>query len=358
MFLKFNARVLGVALAALLGLGSVYAAILVLWGDGPTFDASRQASQRDGAAKSSSISGRDRLVTKEADRAIVALTDSFSQAPGGPTDATRSPLAFDIARIAPGEPSVVAGRAGAGQTVDVLADGVVVGSATADDSGNWVLVIDRWPARPDAKLGLRPGIAKLAAREPTASPPTARDAAATAGRQTRVSAANADMMRQLDTLISQARQSPSESSAVANPMIEAPQRPTAAGPHSVEQKAAGPNSHAVVPVPIQFEFQTAQFTPYGRQAAAKLMEYLKVSSRTAIALSGHADDRGSDAYNIDLSRKRLQTVEFFLRASGYTGELKLLPMGKSEPFRGVDRSSMSRDELFQLDRRVELHIVN
>jgi outer membrane protein OmpA-like peptidoglycan-associated protein len=309
------------------------------------------------------------LATREADRAIAALTGSFSQAPGGPADPARSPLAFDIARIAPGEPSVIAGRAGAGQTVDVLADGVVVGSATADDRGNWVLVVDRWPARPDAKLGLRPGIARLAASEPTADPPTAqtrlaaaRDAAATAGRQTRVSAANADMMRQLDTLISQARRTPSESNSVVDP---------SAGSHGVAQTAArartqvaavggapGPNSHAVVPVPIQFEFQTAQFTPYGRQAAAKLMEYLKVSSRTAIALSGHADDRGSDTYNMDLSRKRLQTVEFFLRASGYTGELKLVPMGKSEPFRGVDRSSMSREELFQLDRRVELHIMN
>jgi outer membrane protein OmpA-like peptidoglycan-associated protein len=381
MLLKINARVLGIAIAALLGFGSVYAAIIVLQGEDLTFHGSRQASTRDGAAQTAAAAGKSARsgtgsATREADRAIAALTDSLP-APGGQPDRAGSPLAFDVARISPGEPSVLAGRAGAGQAVDVLADGVVVGSATADQNGNWVLVIERWPARPDAKLELRPGMPRLAGREPMASQPTAARTRLAAARDTRtdgdgqsaVSAANADMMRQLDSLISQARQSPKGSNEVVDRVIDAAGRPMAAGSAADEQTADRPSTriaavagvpaqsaHTVVPLPIQFEFQAAEFTPYGRQAAGKLLEYLKVSGRQAVSLSGHADDRGSEAYNMELSRKRLQTVEAFLRAGGYEGDLKLIPMGKSEPFRGVDRSRLSREELFQLDRRVELHI--
>ena len=41
---------------------------------------------------------------------------------------------------------------------------------------------------------------------------------------------------------------------------------------------------------------------------------------------------------MELSSARLAAVAQFLRAGGYAGELKLLPMGESEPFTGVDRS--------------------
>jgi hypothetical protein len=50
-------------------------------------------------------------------------------------------------------------------------------------------------------------------------------------------------------------------------------------------------------------------------------------------------------------------VERILRQGGYDGQLKLSPKGKSEPFTGVDRTKFTQEALFQLDRRVELHIV-
>jgi hypothetical protein len=50
----------------------------------------------------------------------------------------------------------------------------------------------------------------------------------------------------------------------------------------------------------------------------------------------------------------LEAVSRLLRKGGYTGQLELLPKGKSEPFTDVDRSTYSLDVLWQLDRRVEL----
>jgi hypothetical protein len=61
---------------------------------------------------------------------------------------------------------------------------------------------------------------------------------------------------------------------------------------------------------------------------------------------------------MDLSRERLETVSRFLKEGGFNGSLELVPKGETEPFSGVVRSEYGREELFQLDRRVELVIKN
>jgi outer membrane protein OmpA-like peptidoglycan-associated protein len=76
----------------------------------------------------------------------------------------------------------------------------------------------------------------------------------------------------------------------------------------------------------------------------------------AVTLSGHADERGSPDYNMELSRQRLDTILRLLRDGGYQGKIDLLPKGATEPFRGVDRTRYPREELMQLDRRVELRV--
>jgi hypothetical protein len=59
---------------------------------------------------------------------------------------------------------------------------------------------------------------------------------------------------------------------------------------------------------------------------------------------------------MNLSKERLETVARFLKAGGYGGELELIPKGKREPFTGVVRSEYPLEDLYQLDRRVELVI--
>jgi hypothetical protein len=58
---------------------------------------------------------------------------------------------------------------------------------------------------------------------------------------------------------------------------------------------------------------------------------------------------------LELSTQRLDTIERFLRDGGYKGKLDLIPKGEIEPFSAVDRTRYARDDLWQLDRRVELH---
>ncbi|MFV0294552.1 MAG: OmpA family protein [Hyphomicrobiaceae bacterium] len=112
-----------------------------------------------------------------------------------------------------------------------------------------------------------------------------------------------------------------------------------------------------VPVPITFETDTTAMTPVGIEAASLLAEYLKIKHPHGITLTGHADARGTDAYNFDLSRRRLVAIEHYLRDKGYSGGLVLVPKGKSEPYRWIDRKAASREDVWQADRRVELRFI-
>lgn len=121
-------------------------------------------------------------------------------------------------------------------------------------------------------------------------------------------------------------------------------------------KSAKPEAQAPIPVPIMFVYNEPTLTSEGERAADLLLEYLLLKRLDSVELTGHADERGTLAYNFDLSRERLETVAEILKEGGYKGELKLTPKGKTEPFTGIDRSKYNGEALYQFDRRVELRI--
>lgn len=113
---------------------------------------------------------------------------------------------------------------------------------------------------------------------------------------------------------------------------------------------------APIPVPITFASNKAVLTPNGEKAASLLAEYLRLKQPAGITLSGHADARGPDSYNMRLSLRRLEAIERYLRAAGYSGKLSLVPRGKRDPYQGIDRRRLPLREIQQADRRVELQL--
>ena len=97
-------------------------------------------------------------------------------------------------------------------------------------------------------------------------------------------------------------------------------------------------------------------TDEGRKAAQLLLDYALLEKLPSLSLTGHADERGTHEFNLSLSEERLSTVSKFLRQGGYSGALEMIPRGDTEPFSGVNRSLFSRDQLYDLDRRVELRL--
>ena len=113
-------------------------------------------------------------------------------------------------------------------------------------------------------------------------------------------------------------------------------------------------SAEAIPVPITFDFKSAALSSDGRRATDDLLKCLNDNKLKEITLSGHTDAVGSDAYNMDLSAKRLATVDSYLKTGGYSGIVHVVPKGLREPFEPDDPSQYNKEQRDQLNRRVEL----
>jgi outer membrane protein OmpA-like peptidoglycan-associated protein len=258
---------------------------------------------------------------------------------------------FDVARINPNGTSVFAGRAEPGSSVTVMGDGKALGSAQADENGEWSLATEEKLASADPKLELktksaaevrkeREAQAKLAERAPEPLAP---------GQEPRsANAVTSHLLKDLEGMVKEARTNDAPPAVAAG---DSPPANAAAAPGLGE-----PGVRKSVPVPITFIFNEPTLTEDGMKAAALLLEYLRLKHFAKVSLTGHADERGTDELNMNLSKERLETVARFLKAGGFNGELELIPKGKREPFAGVVRSQYPLEELYQLDRRVELVI--
>jgi outer membrane protein OmpA-like peptidoglycan-associated protein len=111
-----------------------------------------------------------------------------------------------------------------------------------------------------------------------------------------------------------------------------------------------------VPIPIQFNYAEITFTQLGTQSIQELADVALKEQPAAMRLVGHADPKGTDAYNMELSRRRVLAVRDALIQKGVKTDFKIEWKGAREPF---DCSvlptgcNMGDDEKRQLDRRVE-----
>jgi outer membrane protein OmpA-like peptidoglycan-associated protein len=291
---------------------------------------------------------------------------------------TDQKASFDVARIDPKGTSVFAGRAEPGATVTIMGDGEAIGSVQADENGEWSLATEHTFADSDPKLALAVKSAAQTKAEKANETKVAgslemHEPAKEAPKHKSASAVTSDILKNFEGIVAAARteakgekkedKKGAEQQVVAEPppavALNEPKPGTAAAP--MRLAATSPETPAeverkTIPVPITFVFDEANFTDEGRKAAALLLEYLQLKHFPTVTLTGHADERGTDELNMNLSKERLDTVAHFLRTGGYKGKLDLIPKGESEPYTGVVRSEYTQEELWQFDRRVELII--
>ena len=100
---------------------------------------------------------------------------------------------------------------------------------------------------------------------------------------------------------------------------------------------------------LAFDYNSAQLTPVAAARArtfaqALMMDELKDKR---FLIEGHTDARGSRALNLDLSRRRAQTVADFLVAQGVDrARVEVKGVGPDEPLPGHSANS-------EANRRVE-----
>jgi outer membrane protein OmpA-like peptidoglycan-associated protein len=81
-------------------------------------------------------------------------------------------------------------------------------------------------------------------------------------------------------------------------------------------------------------------------------EYLGAVTGACVQLDGHTCDIGTEAYNLDLGKRRAESVQKFLRNNGLSSECVRLS-GKGESAPAVPNTS---EENRKKNRRVELYI--
>ncbi len=97
---------------------------------------------------------------------------------------------------------------------------------------------------------------------------------------------------------------------------------------------------------IHFALDRSDLSPEARTTLAAKAEILRASPNVMLRISGHADERGSDEYNLALSKRRAAEAKRFLTQQGVDstrletvgyGEEQPLDTGTTEPAWAVNR---------------------
>lgn len=83
---------------------------------------------------------------------------------------------------------------------------------------------------------------------------------------------------------------------------------------------------------VYFETDRAELTGAQRDRLLAFLASAQPSEGDTLRIEGHADERATDLYNLDLASQRIQTVTSFLREQGYAGvEVTTAAYGEAAP---------------------------
>lgn len=142
---------------------------------------------------------------------------------------------------------------------------------------------------------------------------------------------------------------------ICDPVVEAPK------PQPVAQPAPPPPAPPPPPPPPagtklvtlrgpNFDFDKAAIRPDGKMLLDEAVKVMKENPTLRVAIEGHTDSAGSDAYNQKLSERRATAASEYLVQQGIdTGRMTIRGYGESKPAASNDTES-GRAE----NRRVEI----
>ena len=107
-----------------------------------------------------------------------------------------------------------------------------------------------------------------------------------------------------------------------------------------------------IPSEVSFDFNRADIKPAFVPSLSKVANILMEYNQTTVDIIGHTDSVGSDSYNMDLSKRRANSVANFLNSRGVPPQ-RLLTQGRGEREPRADNSTEAGR---QLNRRVEMII--
>jgi OOP family OmpA-OmpF porin len=83
---------------------------------------------------------------------------------------------------------------------------------------------------------------------------------------------------------------------------------------------------------VNFGTNSAEILPSGQIRLDRVVDRLREESAVKVVIEGHTDSRGDAGYNMDLSRKRAQSVKDYLVAKGIAADrLRVVGLGETQP---------------------------
>ncbi len=97
--------------------------------------------------------------------------------------------------------------------------------------------------------------------------------------------------------------------------------------------------------PLHFETNTDALDYASRGVLREVKEQLFLHPRTKVIITGHADERGDDAYNLALGERRAQAArDFLLRLGVPAGRIRTISIGEEQPLiNGHDESAWAQN---------------
>ncbi|MDL4860722.1 OmpA family protein [Halomonas elongata] len=101
---------------------------------------------------------------------------------------------------------------------------------------------------------------------------------------------------------------------------------------------------------VNFKFDSAELTNLAKATLDDVADQLMQNTSARILLEGHTDSFGTEAYNLELSQRRIDSVKAYLVSQGFPSiNIRAVGYGESRPIATND-TSIGR----ALNRRVEL----
>lgn len=128
-------------------------------------------------------------------------------------------------------------------------------------------------------------------------------------------------------------------------------QPTATADRAPEAERTA-RARALLAATVYFRFDRAELDAAARQALDAKIEVLNAEPSYQLTIEGHADDRGSDTYNIALAMRRAGVVRRYLSTRGVSEmRLAVVSFGEERP-----TCTSAVEACWQKNRRAEFSV--
>jgi outer membrane protein OmpA-like peptidoglycan-associated protein len=111
----------------------------------------------------------------------------------------------------------------------------------------------------------------------------------------------------------------------------------------------------VLTMNIYYEFDKSDIKHASELELDKFISFMKINPNVKIEISAHTDEKGTDAYNMNLSRERARNVMNYLLEEGRIDKKRIVSKGYGESMLIVKNAQT--EEEHQMNRRTEIKII-